>query len=131
MMTELRGYSMAAITAIAIKRRGSLSRFHDQEPVARLDKIFEAVCRVFKVTEVDLRQKRGKVNITMARHIFFYVAARISGASLSDIGRYLNKHHTTVMWARDQVAGCLKVGDQRFMPYWNKYTSSVNPHLIP
>lgn len=56
------------------------------------------ICRAFGLNRTELRAERRHRDIVMARHAFFYWAARLTTQSLPAIGRYMDgRDHTTVL----------------------------------
>lgn len=55
-------------------------------------------CRVFKVTQAELRSNRRPREIVIARQFIMYWATRLTGLSLPAVGRLMGgRDHTTVL----------------------------------
>lgn len=65
---------------------------------ATLKSLAEATAEGFQVSYRDLMGKHMKGYIIKPRHSFFYIAHKKAGHSLSDIGRFTGKCHTTVLY---------------------------------
>jgi chromosomal replication initiation ATPase DnaA len=59
--------------------------------------IIEEVCRKWGYTITDMRSARRDKRIVVARHELFWRCRHETYRSLSEIGRFLNKDHTTVL----------------------------------
>jgi chromosomal replication initiator protein len=62
-----------------------------------MDKIFRVVSTRYKVSPDDIKGKSRKENIATARHISVYLARQQTDLSLSAIGAYYDRDHTTIM----------------------------------
>ncbi|OWY22301.1 chromosomal replication initiator protein DnaA [Sphingobacteriales bacterium UPWRP_1] len=60
----------------------------------------------YRVTLNDIKGKSRKREIVIARHVSMFLCRKITGKSLTEIGRDFNRDHTTVMH------GCTAVTDQ-------------------
>lgn len=59
--------------------------------------ILEAVCSVTEIIPHDILAHNRQRHISIARHLFCYVAYTHYGYTLVGIGRFLNKDHSTVI----------------------------------
>tara|TARA_B100001287_G_C22529751_1_gene456761 strand:- start:197 stop:529 length:333 start_codon:yes stop_codon:yes gene_type:complete len=64
-----------------------------------LKSLAEATSEKYRVGYRELVGKTMQPLIIMPRHVFFFVAHNKAGHSLSDIGRFTDKCHTTVLYA--------------------------------
>ena len=72
------------------------------QPRPSLHRIVERACKVFKLTQLEIRSNRRHKRIVMARQFVFYWGARRTTLSLPRIGRLMGgRDHTTVMHGRD------------------------------
>lgn len=64
----------------------------------KLTKIVSETCRSTGITEADIKShRRGSMHVVKARQCIYWRACSETKLSLPDIGRELNKHHTTVL----------------------------------
>ena len=63
----------------------------------KLNDIKAGVCGVFDLTEDDLIGPKRDKRHTHARHVFVGLARSLTDYSMSDIGRYLGRDHTTIL----------------------------------
>jgi chromosomal replication initiation ATPase DnaA len=105
-------YGFAGVAPQALTHAASEQRvaFPDDEPQLerlmgyldrarpKLPEIATAVCEFYLIDPAEFRRTR-LAEVSMARHIFCYLAYRYTRASLPVIGRYLRLHHTSVMYA--------------------------------
>lgn len=61
-----------------------------------LKKVIEAVAAFTEIPECVIRGTSRLKEITNARHIFFYVAAKKTNATRREIGQFANRDHSTV-----------------------------------
>ncbi len=74
------------------------------EPISvTVDKIFSAVFKKYNVSKEDIKGKKRVKNITWARQVTIYLIREITELSLPDIGEIVDKDHTSVMYANNQV----------------------------
>jgi chromosomal replication initiation ATPase DnaA len=62
-----------------------------------LTTILEAVCSVTEIIPHDILAQNRQRHISIARHLFSYVAYTHYGYTLMAIARFLNKDHSTVI----------------------------------
>ena len=68
------------------------------EPVGiTVDRILEKVAKKYGVTVEDIKGTKRTKEIAWARHISIYLIRRLTDMSLPQIGRLLNRDHTTVI----------------------------------
>ena len=71
----------------------------------KIDRIFDAVCRRYRVEREELCGKKRNDNIAKARHTCIYLIRHMTGLSLSDIGKIFSRDHTTVIASVRYVEG--------------------------
>lgn len=76
-----------------------------QYPDAKLTLLKNFICEQMRVKSVDFECKKRTRNLVLARQIFFYLASK-SGKMVA-IGKYLGKHHSTVIHSRNQIENLL------------------------
>jgi hypothetical protein len=64
--------------------------------MTKLNQLKAAVCGVFDLTEAELIGQSREKKYTHARHVFVGLARGMTDYSMSDIGRYLGRDHTTI-----------------------------------
>lgn len=80
------------------------------------------VCFSFNVNMDMICSKTRKREILYPRYIFCYIAILFTDFSLDEIGILLNRDHTTIINAREQVKCFIKNNDKIFVDeYWNIY----------
>ncbi len=62
-----------------------------------LERIVEAVCRIFTLSDQQLASKSRKQHIVLARNTAFFLARKHTTLSLKDIGERFNRTHSTVI----------------------------------
>lgn len=77
----------------AIKAVGSIS----------IDKIMEIVANYYDLTVLDIRGKKRTQSITIARQIAMYLSTQYTRLSTTQIGKYFNKEHATILYAAKTI----------------------------
>lgn len=78
---------------------------------ANLRKIVARTADYFNLLTDELRGKSRGNLIVLQRHICMYVALKITGFSLTRIGRYLRRDHTTVLYGIRRIEALIKCND--------------------
>lgn len=69
-----------------------------------MERIIRATCTVTGVTRNELLSGRRPAEFVHARHIAMYLAREYTTLSLPQIGRAMNKDHTTVDYVANKMA---------------------------
>ena len=77
----------------AIKSVGSIS----------IDKIMEIVANYYDLTVIDIRGKKRTQSIAIARQIAMYLSTQYTRLSTTQIGKYFNKEHDTILHAAKTI----------------------------
>ncbi len=78
--------------------RSLLSSLRPSQPTGpNLDAIQHAVASEFGVRATDLATRNNSHRIALPRQVAMFLAKKLTGASLSEIGKIFGKHHTTVL----------------------------------
>lgn len=59
--------------------------------------IIKTICAFFGISERNLLSHRRPVRIALARHCAYWLARRLTGLSITGIGRQFGRDHTTIM----------------------------------
>ena len=83
------------------------------------EQILDTVCKVYEVDTLDVFSKKKRTNevISDARQVSMYLM-REEGYSSVDIGKFMNRDHATVLYARDMVISRMGI--------YSKYAKKVN-----
>jgi hypothetical protein len=68
-----------------------------------LSLIVKVVADYYRISPAEMQSAVKIARYVMARHVFVYLAATRTKASLSAIGRSIGKHHTSIMSAHKTV----------------------------
>lgn len=72
----------------------------DEEPKsAKIDKIIQAVCDTYNISQETLKGKSRRANVVLARHVTWYALRETLEMTLADAGAIFGHDHTTVMSA--------------------------------
>ena len=77
----------------AIKSVGSIS----------IDKIMEIVANYYDLTVLDIRGKNRTQSIAIARQIAMYLSTQYTRLSTTQIGKYFNRKHCTILHAANKI----------------------------
>ena len=77
----------------AIKAVGSIS----------IDKIMEIVANYYDLTVLDIRGNKRPKSIAIARQIAMYLSTQYTRLSTTQIGKYFNKEHATILHAAKTI----------------------------
>lgn len=69
-----------------------------------MERIIRATCTVTGITRNELLSGRRPAEFVHARHIAMYLAREYTTLSLPQIGRAMNKDHTTVHYVANKLA---------------------------
>ena len=72
--------------------------------VSDIDRILKATTEVTGVTLIQMQSKRRVKEYTHARHIAMYLACEMTNMSMPQIGRKMNRDHTTVYYALEKIS---------------------------
>lgn len=83
-----------------------------QEDKVDIKDLIKIVCDVVGVPKKEIDGKRRKREYVVARQLIAYFGMSVSAQTLSSIGAWINKDHTTVIHGRDTIKDLLEVGDE-------------------
>jgi len=69
-----------------------------------IERIINATCDITGVTRNELMSRRRQKEYVYARHIAMYLAREYTTLSFPQIGRAMNKDHTTVYFAAEKLS---------------------------
>lgn len=69
-----------------------------------MERIIRATCTVTGITRNELLSARRPANFVYARHIAMYLAREYTTLSFPQIGRAMNKDHTTVYYVANKLS---------------------------
>lgn len=76
------------------------------------------ICDVCEVYWDDiLSSKRSRIQVA-ARQLFCHYAVKIQNKTVTEIGKILNRDHTTVIYSRDTIKDRIHTGDGSIMPFY-------------
>lgn len=73
-----------------------------------MEKIMSEVCRIYNVSEEDIRSKKRTMTISQARRVAMYIIRTVMELSLPDIGKQFNRDHSTVIYSINEVENDMK-----------------------
>lgn len=79
---------------------------HSDERAITIEMIQKTIADYYGMRVQDLKARNNSKSVAMPRQICMYLAKRITGMSLPQIGReFGNKHHTTVLHSINKIEG--------------------------
>jgi len=73
------------------------------------EQIQNLVCRYFKVDPAELQSKSRKKIHSYPRSVYVYLCRQHTGMTVEEIGRSLNRNHSTILYASEVIAHKLKI----------------------
>lgn len=93
-----------------------------------LDDLLSIVSELTGVSLYDLRRKDRRKNVVEARHLYFWAATRILGRTVTEVGRSLQRDHSTVVHGRESIEGFF-IYDQRVIYLSERLKSIINNNI--
>ena len=82
---------------------------------------FEIAISTYGISMNDLKQKNRSETIVMVRQIFMFLLRQNDRLYYAEIGRMLQKDHSTVMWGVNKSSEYIQVNDHRFMRVYENF----------
>ena len=69
-----------------------------EEPVSvTVDKVFAAIMKKYSVSREDIKGQRRTKDVAWGRHMFAYLVRELTDMSFPNIGKIINRDHSTIM----------------------------------
>lgn len=91
--------------------------------------IISQVCKFYSVDENILRGTQKSKGIAEARQVAIYLIRKLTNLSTPDIGKELNKDHSTILYSINKVEKALAAGDTDLQKHIRDITANVNSCL--
>lgn len=78
-------------------------------PVTTLQEILVAVCTYYGVSAHDVKSERRTFGIVLPRQIIAWLGKSLTLRSLPEVGRFLNRDHTTILHACRKIEAAMQV----------------------
>ena len=91
--------------------------------------IISQVCKFYSVDENILRGTLKNKGTAEARQVAIYLIRKLTNLSTPDIGKELNKDHSTVIYSIKKVESSLKSGDTNLQNHIRDITANINSCL--
>ena len=102
-----------------------INKQYRSKSMSELNEIAEYCCEFFKISRETFMGKKRNRRITEARFHFMHYARLKEGYNLADIGRCLNKDHTTVMHGVTTMSNLMSV-DESYRSQNKKFEMYLN-----
>jgi hypothetical protein len=90
-----------------------------------LDQLMDIVASCSGQTKEKIKGKDRDRNLVIPRYIFAYVARNKLKATFMDIARYLNQHHSTMIYSVGKIESYLYIKDELIEPLYLSVMESV------
>jgi len=94
-----------------LAREVILSHSSDQGCAAPED-IRSVVCQYFKVDPLALASKSRKKTHSYPRNVYIYLCRRLTAMTVEEIGKTLNRNHSTILYASEMIEHKMKVDNK-------------------
>ena len=91
--------------------------------------IINQVCKFYSVDESVLRGTLKNKGTAEARQVAIYLIRKLTNLSTPDIGKELNKDHSTVLYSINKVEKALQSGDTALQNHIRDITANINSCL--
>ena len=91
--------------------------------------IISQVCKFYSIDETVLRGTLKNKGTAEASQVAIYLIRKLTNLSLPDIGKELNKDHSTVHYSIGKVEAMLKSGDESLQNHIRDITANINSCL--
>ncbi len=91
--------------------------------------IISQVCKFYSVDEATLRGTLKNKGTAEARQVAIYLIRKLTNLSTPDIGKEVNKDHSTVLYSINKVDSALKNGDDNLKNHIRDITANINSCL--
>ena len=92
------------------------------------DAICSAVCRFYSIEDTVLRSTQKNKAVAEARQVAMYLMNTLGGLTTPEIGRVLNRDHSTVIYGCRRIAGLLEDRNTGMQDNLRDITADVKNH---
>ncbi len=91
--------------------------------------IISQVCKFYSIDESVLRGTLKNKGTAEARQVAVYLIRKLTNLSTPDIGKELNKDHSTIIYSIKKVENALQAGDETLKNHIRDLTANINSCL--
>ena len=91
--------------------------------------IISQVCKFYSIDEAVLRGTLKNKGTAEARQVAIYLIRKLTNLSTPEIGKELNKDHSTILYSIKKVEAALKSGDESLQNHIRDITANINSCL--
>ena len=91
--------------------------------------IISQVCKFYSVDESILRGSQKNKGTAEARQVAVYLIRKLTNLSTPEIGKELNKDHSTILYSIKKVETALKTGDDNLQNHIRDITANIHSCL--
>lgn len=100
---KISAYAEICNTDLNIDSVKQILHISDDEKPINLEEIFKKTADYYKVNYKDLVGQSRSQKLANARQTAIYISREITNSSLNEIGDFLNRKHTTILYSYDKV----------------------------
>ena len=117
--------SLSAISKVI----GDMYKSGDGNALPTPNLIISQVCKFYSVDESVLRGTLKNKGTVEARQVAIYLIRKLTNLSTPDIGKELNKDHSTVIHSINKITDALNSGDENLKNHIRDITANINSCL--
>ncbi len=91
--------------------------------------IISQVCKFYSVDESVLRGTLKNKGTAEARQVAIYLIRKLTNLSTPEIGKELNKDHSTILYSINKIGDALNAGDESLQNHIRDITANINSCL--
>ena len=91
--------------------------------------IIKQVCKFYSIDEATLRGTLKNKGTAEARQVAIYLIRKLTNLSTPDIGKEVNKDHSTVIYSIRKVENALESGDKNLQDHIRDINANINSCL--
>ena len=91
--------------------------------------IISQVCKFYSIDESVIRGTLKNKGTAEARQVAVYMIRKLTNLSTPEIGKELNKDHSTILYSIKKVESALKAGDENLQNHIRDITANINSCL--
>ena len=92
--------------------------------------IISQVCKFYSIEESVMRGTLKNKGTNEARQIAIYLIRKLTNLSTPDIGKELNKDHSTILYSINKINDALNAGDEELKKHIRDITANINIGIL-
>jgi chromosomal replication initiation ATPase DnaA len=87
------------------------------------ESVLTEVCRLTGTDPDIIKSKSRRLDVVIVRQVYCYTARELTGASMKEIGKVINRNHATVIYSCRVIADAMTISDRHVMEVLEKIKS--------